>query len=123
MPKYVAIGYGDQAGYDNTASEIRDAAHKHDMSLQKDGVLMGIVGSPVQVRNTDADQIVASDGPFMRSALPVAGIAVFEAASLAEAIEMMSRTPCAVANGVVEVWPLLDSGLRSVPHVDFDELS
>jgi hypothetical protein len=118
MPKYVAIGYGDQAGYDNTALDIREAAHKHDMSLQKDGVLMGIVGNPVQIRNTGAAEVTTSDGPYMRSALPVAGIAIFEAASLPEAIEMMSRTPCAVANGVVEVWPLLDDGLRSVPHMD-----
>jgi len=118
MPKYVAIGYGDQAGYDNTAPEVRNAAHKHDMSLQKDGVLMGIVGSPVQVRNTHAEEVTTSDGPFLRASLPVAGIAIFEAASLPEAIEMMSRTPCAVANGVVEVWPLLDGGLRSVPHID-----
>ena len=45
-------------------------------------------------------------GPFMRAGLPVAGFAVIEAANLEEAVEMVSRTPCAVANGVVEVWPL-----------------
>jgi hypothetical protein len=118
MPKFVAIGYGDQAGYDNTSTDVREAAHKHDMSLQKDSVTMGIVGTPVQVRNTDAVQVTTTDGPFMRSPLPVAGIVIFEAANLTEAIEMMSRTPCAVANGVVEVWPLLDNGLRSVPHMD-----
>jgi hypothetical protein len=42
----------------------------------------------------------------MSSALPVAGFAVIEAADLAEAIDKVSRTPCAVAYGVVEVWPL-----------------
>ena len=49
------------------------------------------------------------DGPFMSSALPVAGFAIIEAATLAEAIEMVSRTPCAVAHGVVEVWPLQEA--------------
>ena len=29
-----------------------------------------------------------------------------EAATIAEAVEIVSRTPCAVAQGVVEVWPL-----------------
>jgi hypothetical protein len=119
MPKYVTIGYGNQAGYDATSPEVRDAAHKIDMSLQKDGVLMGIAGSPIQVRNTDALQIITTEGPYMRSPLPIAGFAILEASNLAEAIEMVSRTPCAVANGVVEVWPLIDDGLRSVPHVDF----
>jgi hypothetical protein len=42
----------------------------------------------------------------MRSSLHVAGFAVIEAASMADAVELVSRTPCAVAHGVVEVWPL-----------------
>jgi len=42
----------------------------------------------------------------MTSALPIAGFAVIEAPDLAAAIEKVSRVPCAVAHGVVEVWPL-----------------
>lgn len=106
MPKFVTIGYGDQEGYDRTAVAVRDAAHAHDAKLQKAGVLMGIAGTPVQVRNPDAARMETTDGPFMTSSLPVAGFAIIEAADLAEAIDMVSRTPCAVAHGVVEVWPL-----------------
>jgi hypothetical protein len=106
MPKFVTIGYGDQEGYDRTSAAIRDAAHAHDQKLKEDGVLMGIAGSPVQVRNPDAVRVEMTDGPFMNSPLPVAGFAVFEAADLAQAIDIVSRTPCAVAHGVVEVWPL-----------------
>ena len=106
MPKFVTIGYGDREGYDRTAVAIRDAAHAHDAKLQKDGMLMGIAGTPVMVRNTDGARVEATDGPFMASSLPVAGFTIIEAASLAEAIDLVSRTPCAVAHGVVEVWPL-----------------
>lgn len=106
MPKFVTIGYGSQDGYDRTAVAVRDAAHAHDAKLQKDGALIGIAGAPVQVRNPDAARVETTNGAFMASALPVAGFAIIEAASLAEAIEMVSRTPCAVAHGVVEVWPL-----------------
>ncbi len=106
MPKFVTIGYGDREGYDRTAAAIRDAAHAHDAKLQKEGVLMGIAGTPVQVRNPDAARVETVNEPFMRSSLPVAGFAIIEAADLAEAIDMVSRTPCAVAHGVVEVWPL-----------------
>jgi hypothetical protein len=42
----------------------------------------------------------------MRSDLPIAGFAVIEATDLHEAIDLVSKTPCAVAYGVVEVWPL-----------------
>ena len=102
MPKFVTIGYGDQEGYDRTAVAIRDAAHAHDAELQKDGVLMGIAGMPLQVRNPNAAQVEMTDGPFMTSSLPVAGFAIIEAADLAAAVDMVSRTPCAVAHGVVE---------------------
>lgn len=106
MPKFVTIGYGDREGYERTSTVIRDAAHAHDAKLRKDGVLMGIAGTPVQVRNPDASGIETVNEPFMRSSLPVAGFAIIEAADLAEAIDLVSRTPCAVAHGVVEVWPL-----------------
>lgn len=107
MPKFVTIGYGDQTGYERTPASIRDAAHEQDAKLLGEGALMGIAGKPVQVRNAEATHLETSDGPFMSSALPVAGFAVIEAASLAEAIEKVSRVPCAVAHGVVEVWPIL----------------
>lgn len=106
MPKFVTIGYGDRKGYDRTDPAIRDAAHAHDAQLRKTGALMGIAGKPVQVRNHDADEVKTTSGPFLSSTLPVAGFAVIEAATLAEAISMVSQTPCAVAHGVVEVWPL-----------------
>ena len=106
MPKFVTIGYGDQEGYDRTPVAIRDAAHAHDAKLKEHGILMGIARTPVQVRNTNAAQVETTNGPFMTSALPVAGFAIVEAANIAEAIDMVSRTPCAVAHGVVEVWPL-----------------
>jgi len=106
LAKFVTIGYGDREGYDRTNPGVRDAAHEHDARLLTDGAQMGIAGRPVQVRNHDGAGVKMETGPFMRSALPVAGFAVIEAATLAEAVEIVSRTPCAVAHGVVEVWPL-----------------
>jgi hypothetical protein len=103
---FVAIGYGDEAGYSQTAQAVRDAAHAHDAELSQAGADMGTAGSPVQVRNHDAAGVSTQDGPFMSSALPLAGFTIIEAASVDEAVDMMSRTPCAVAHGVVEVWPL-----------------
>src|SRR5262245_52323971 len=106
MPKFITIGYGDQVGYDRTPVAIKDAAHQQDARLRSEGAVMGIAGAPVQVRNPNAAHLETAHGPFMSSALPVAGFAVIEAADIAEAIEKVSRVPCAVAHGVVEVWPL-----------------
>jgi len=67
---------------------------------------MGIAGSPVQVRNPGGSGVATADGAFLSSALPVAGFAVIEAADLAQAIALVAKSPCAVADGVIEVWPL-----------------
>jgi hypothetical protein len=106
MPKFVTIGYGDRAGYERTPKDVRDAAHTHDAEIKKRGALIGVAGAPVQVRNPLAAGVKTENSAFMSSALPVAGFAVIEAADLAEAIRIVSKTPCAVAHGVVEVWPL-----------------
>lgn len=109
MAKFVTIGYGDREGYERTGAGVLAAAHAHDEVLRGAGGDMGVAGPPVQVRNHDAVGTTTQGGPFMTSTLPVAGFAVIEAPTLADAVEIVSRTPCAVAQGVVEVWPLRDT--------------
>ena len=108
MARFVTIRYGDREGYEATDPAALALAHEHDERLQADGVEIGIAGTPTQVRNTDGAGVTTTEGPFMSSALPVAGFSIIEARTLEEAVEMVSHSPCAVARGVVEVWPLLD---------------
>ena len=106
MPKFITIGYGDRDGYERTPEKIRNLAHAHDASLLQQGVLMGIAGMPLQVRNPEAAGVCTEPGAFMSSRLPVAGFAVIEAENIEAAVKMVAQSPCAVAHGVVEVWPL-----------------
>jgi len=106
MATFITIGYGDRAGYERTDPAVRDAAHANDQRLLEGGAVMGVAGTPVQVRNHEAAGVERVEGPFMRTDLPVAGFAVIEADSAEEAAEMVSGSPCAVAHGVIEVWPL-----------------
>lgn len=106
MATFIVIGYGDQQGYEQTDSSVRDAAHAHDAQLKARGATMGMAGAAVQVRNHNAAGMHTTQGPFMRSELPVAGFMVIEAASAEEAAKLASGVPCAVNQGVVEVWPL-----------------
>jgi hypothetical protein len=110
MPKFVTIGYGDRAGYERTDPGVRNAAHEHDARLRAEGVLMGVAGDPVLVQNHEAAGVHTHAGPYMRSDLPVAGFAIIEAATLQQAVELAAQSPCAVAHGVVEVWPLEPAG-------------
>jgi len=106
MATFVTIGYGDQDGYGRTADEVKLAAHAHDAELRQAGVVMGIAGDPVQVRNPEAAGVRTTLGPFLTSVLPVAGFSIIEADTIEEAVDMVSHSPCAVAHGVIEVWPL-----------------
>jgi hypothetical protein len=110
MPKFITIGYGDRAGYERTDPGVRNAAHEHDARLRAEGVLMGVAGNPVLVQNHEAAGVHTHAGPYMRSDLPVAGFAIIDAATLQEAVELAAQSPCAVAHGVVEVWPLEPAG-------------
>ena len=83
-----------------------DLVPSHDDRLRAGGAVMGIAGKPVQVRNHNATGVETTTGPYLRSDLPIAGFALIEAPSIEEAVALASRTPCAVAHGVVEVWPL-----------------
>ena|ERR1044071_9236037 len=106
MPKFITIGYGDENGYQGTAASVREAAHVQDARLEARGALIGMAGTPVQVRNHDDAGVQTTKGPYLQSALPIAGFGVIEAKDLDEAIRLVSKVPCAVAHGVVEVWPL-----------------
>lgn len=106
MPKFVTIGYGDREGYERTPPSVLEAAHAHDEHLYAEGALMGVAGQPIQVRNHEGTGVDATVGAFLRADLPVAGFALIEAPTLEDAVDLVSKTPCAVAHGVVEVWPL-----------------
>lgn len=109
MAKFITVGYGDPQGYERTDPSVRNAAHAHDAQLKAGGALIGVAGKPVQVRNHDGAGPQTTSGAYLRSELPIAGFAVIEARDLNEAIAMVSKTPCAVAQGVVEVWPLQEA--------------
>lgn len=106
MATFITIGYGEEAGYHRLSDDRRQAAHARDDELSASGALVARAGDPVQVRNPDGAGVRIEQGPFLRSAMPIAGFAVLEADDLDAAIERVSQTPCAVAHGVVEVWPL-----------------
>jgi hypothetical protein len=112
MARFITIGYGDASGYEHASPELRVAAHAHDAMLVERGAIAGIAGPPLQVRNHDGSGTRTEDGPYLQSDLPIAGFALIEAGSTEEAIDLVAKTPCAVAYGVVEVWPLLGPSQR-----------
>ena len=111
MATFITIGYGDRDGYERTDPGVRAKAHEHDQHLREAGAVVGAAGAAIQVRNHGGAGVECHEGAFLRSELPIAGFAILEADDLDQAITMVAQTPCAVAHGVVEVWPLRESGV------------
>jgi hypothetical protein len=107
MAMFITIGYGDESGYSRTQGALKDAAHAHEAWLVERGAISGMAGNPIQVRNHEKTGVRTDQGAYLRSDLPVAGFAVIEAKNAEEAVTLVAQTPCAIAYGVVEVWPLL----------------
>jgi hypothetical protein len=106
MATFITIGYGDEAGYNRVSDECKRVAHTRDDELSATGAVIGTAGQPVQVRNPEGSGVQVEQGSFLQSALPIAGFALLDAEDLDAAIEQVSHTPCAMAYGVVEIWPL-----------------
>lgn len=107
MATFITIGYGDEAGYERTTTQAKDAAHVHDAWLVERGAIVGIVGSPIQVRNHQNRGTRTDEGAYLKSDLAIAGFSLIEASTREEAVELVAKTPCVVAYGVIEVWPLI----------------
>jgi hypothetical protein len=107
MPTFLTMGYGDAGDYEATDPALRDKARAHDRWLASEGALIAVLGTPTQVRNPEGAGVSTTGGAYMQAELPVAGFALLEAASLEESVERVAGTPCAVAHGVVEVWPVV----------------
>ena len=105
--RFVTIGYGDEAGYQAADPGVLERAHAQDRRIAEAGHLIGVAGTPVQVRNDGGQSVVIDPGRYARSDLPIAGFAVIEADSIQAAVALLADTPCAVAGGVVEIWPVV----------------
>jgi hypothetical protein len=42
--------------------------------------------------------------------VPLVGFSFIDAKDLDEVVDLVSKTPCAVAGGAIEVWPLTEGG-------------
>jgi hypothetical protein len=109
MPTFLTIGYGDTESYEATDPAQREKAHAHDSWLASQGAVIAALGTPTQVRNQEGAGVSTMGRAYMHADLPVAGFALLEAASLEQAVERVAGTPCAVAHGVVEVWPVVNT--------------
>jgi len=108
--KFLCLAYGDEAGWNRLGAAGRDEALAADAAIRDRGSLMSAVRPGVHtVTNRNGDARV-SGAPYAKHDLPLAGFSVIEAQSLEEVLRLVEKTPCARAEGFIEVRALWDTG-------------
>jgi hypothetical protein len=103
--KFLCLAYGDEDGWNSLSEEEKREALAQDAVIRDRGNVMSAVQRTVtSVRNWDGNLEVDNE-PLARNELPLAGFSVIEAENVQEVIELVSSTPCARANGVIEIRP------------------
>ncbi len=107
--KFLVLAYGAEKDWKALSKREQDELLAQDDVLRGRGDTVAAVERGVTVKAWDRTPHVA-EGPFARSEAPLAGFGVVEARDLDEAVSLVSKTPCAVARGAVEIWPVRDLG-------------
>lgn len=109
--KFLCLAYGDEAGWNNLSEAEKMEVLAQDAVIRDRGNLMSAVRPDVTtVKNWDG-KLEVQEAPLSQPALPLAGFSVIEADSLDDVIALVKNTPCARAQGAIEIRPFweLDS--------------
>jgi len=107
--KFLCLAFGDEAGWDSLTDEEKVEVLAQDDVIRSRGATMSAVLPQVtSVRNWHR-KLEVSNQPYM-TGLPLAGFSIIEAEDVDEVVKLVSNTPCARANGVIEIRPFWDTG-------------
>jgi hypothetical protein len=103
--KFLCLAYGNEEGWNRLTEEEKRDVLAQDAVIRGRGSLMAAVQTKVTcVKNWDGN-LEVSQTPYVNLDLPLAGFSVIEADSIDEVVELVANTPCARANGVIEIRP------------------
>lgn len=107
--KFLCLAYGAERDWKALSKAEQDVLLAQDEVIRRRGGITSAVGPPTTVRNWKGAALETRAGPFASAPVPLAGFGLIEARDLDEAIALVSKTPCAVARGAVEIWPLVET--------------
>ena len=113
--KFLCLAYGAEKDWKALTKEEQDSLLAMDEVLRKRGVVMGALQTEVTtVRAWDGIPTTTVDA-FAYSRVPLAGFSIIEADDMNEVIRLVAGTPCARANGAIEIRRITainDAGLK-----------
>jgi hypothetical protein len=103
--KYLCLAYGNGDDWNLLSPSDQEALLAQDELIRQRGDFVAQVGKSTIVRYV-GDRVTTVKGSFTAPRAPLVGFYLIEAGSLEEVVDLVSRTPCPRAKGVVEVWPV-----------------
>jgi len=109
--QFLCLAYGDEAGWNRLSASDKKEVQAADALIRDRGDnMMSAVRPDVRtVTNWDGIPRITAT-PYAKHALPLAGFSVIEAASLEAVIDLVAKTPCARAEGYIEIRMLWEPG-------------
>ena len=105
--KFLCLAYGDGKDWNVLAKAEQDQLLKQDELIRHRGALMAAVETSVTTVTAWDGRPAVTTGPFSNLHVPLAGFSVIDASSLEEVIQLVAATPCARANGAIEIRPIM----------------
>jgi hypothetical protein len=105
--KYLCLAYGDAADWEALSESQRTELLANDEKLRERGDFVTALeptGTVVKAWDGIPDR---SPIPFAESVQPLVGFSIIEAESMEEVVDLVAHTPCARANGAIEIRPLM----------------
>ena len=107
--KFLCLAYGDEAGWNRLSASDKDEVLAADAAIRARGGPMSAVRPEVSTVTSWDGNARLSDTPYAKHALPLAGFSVIEAESLDEVVRLVAKTPCARADGYIEIRALWET--------------
>jgi hypothetical protein len=107
--RYLCLAYGDGKDFELLSKDEQEKVFEQDALIRKRGNLVARVCPATTVRSASGKTVTRA-GPFAVGSVPFVGFSLIDAKDLDEVVDLVSKTPCAVAGGAIEVWPLTDDG-------------
>ena len=108
--KFLCLAYGSEDGWNSLSPSEQSEVLAQDEVIRERGALMSAVEPQITcVTNWDRSLSVTTRSDLDGDDLPLAGFSVIEADSVDEVVALVSESPCARAQGRIEIRPFWGS--------------
>lgn len=101
--KFLCLAYGNENDWNQLSNTVRNGLLAQDEILKKRGDVVAALESDAATVRVENGAPTVEDGSLAASDLPLAGFYIIEARNRDEAVHLIHDTPCAGANGAIEI--------------------